>query len=85
MAVVEREILSKRGDGQIAGAVAAWLARRLTSATSRELSVPLGLGCPESVSNLTCRVDRDLSKNPTLRNDVRSIESRITRKTKNKV
>ncbi len=81
---VEREILSMRGDDHIASAVSAWLARRLTSATLRALSVPLGLGRPDSVSNLTRRVDRDLTKNPTLRKDVCSIESRITRKTKNK-
>ncbi len=50
---VEREILSRRGDGHIARAVAAWLARRLTSAILRELSVPLWLGRPEHVNNLT--------------------------------
>ena len=78
-------ILSIRGDGHIARAVAAWLARRLTTATLRELSVPLGLGRPESVSNLTRRVDRDVAKSPKLQKELRSIESRILRNTKNKV
>jgi len=77
--------LSIRGDGHIARAVAAWLARRLTTATLRELSVPLGLGRPESVSNLTRRIDRDLAKNPKLKEELRLIEARILRKTKNKV
>ena len=43
---VDPEVLSSRGDGHIARAVAAWLARRLSSATLRELSVLLGLGRP---------------------------------------
>ncbi|MFV1964000.1 MAG: transposase [Pirellulaceae bacterium] len=77
--------LSRCGDGHIARAVAAWLARRLTTATLRELSVPLGLGRPESVSNLTRRVDRDLAKSSKLRHDLRAMESRIVRETKNKV
>jgi hypothetical protein len=44
----------------------------------------LGIGRPESVNNLTRGVDRDLAKIPTLRNDIRSIESRIAWKTKNR-
>jgi putative transposase len=82
---VDRAILSLRGDGHIARAVAAWLARRLTTATLRELAGPLGLGRPESVSNLTRRVDRDMAKSSQLGKDLRTLESRIARKTKNKV
>ena len=82
---VDSEVLARRGDGHIARAVAAWLARRLTSATLRELSVPLGLGRPESVSNLTRRVDRDLVENFKLRKDLHTIESQIVGRTKNKV
>ncbi len=82
---VDPKILSIRGDGHLARAVAAWLARRLTTATLRELSVPLGLGRPESVSNLTRRIDVDLAKNPKLQKELRLIESRILRKTNNKV
>jgi len=69
----------------MARAVAAWLARRPTTATLRELSEPLGLGRPESVSNLTRRIDRDLAKNPRLKRDLAAIELRIARKTRNKV
>jgi hypothetical protein len=82
---VDPKILSIRGDGHIARAVAAWLARRLTTATLREISIPLGLGRPESVSNLTRRIDRDLAKNSKLQKELRLIESRILGKTKNKV
>ena len=82
---VDPAILSARGNGHIARAVAAWLARRLTTATLRELSRPLGLGRPESVSNLTRRVDRNVAKDAKLRQDLRTIESRITRQTNNKV
>jgi putative transposase len=79
---VDPAILSLRGDGHVARAVAAWLARRLTTATLRELAGPLGLGRPESVSNLTRRVDRDMAKSSQLRQDLRALESRIARKTK---
>ncbi|MEX1027789.1 MAG: hypothetical protein WD049_07255 [Candidatus Paceibacterota bacterium] len=82
---VEPAIFSSRGNGHIARAVAAWLARRTTSATLRELSTPLGLGRPESVSNLTRRIDRDLEKNSRLRKDVDKIERQLSDKTKNKV
>ena len=82
---VDRKILASRGNGHIARPAAAWLARRLTTATLRELSAPLGLGRPESVSNLTRRVDRNLARNPGLRKALAKIESQIIRKTKNKV
>jgi len=78
-------ILSLRGDAHIARAVAAWLARPLTTATLRELAGPLGLGRPESVSNLTRRVDRDMAKSSQLGKDLRTLELQIARKTKNKV
>ncbi len=82
---VEPAILAVRGESHIARAVAAWLARRLTTATLRELSALLGLGRPESVSNLTRRIDRDLPANATLRQAIRTLETRIARQTKNKV
>ena len=82
---VDPVLLACRGDGHIARAVAAWLARRLTTATLRELAGPLGLGRPESVSNLTRRVDRDMAKSSQLGKDLRTLELQIARKTKNKV
>jgi hypothetical protein len=83
--MVDQEIFSKRGNPHRARAVAAWLARRLTAATLRKLSIPLGLGRPESVSNLTRRIDRDAAENAQLRQDLVKIEDRILEKTKNKV
>lgn len=82
---IDREILSQRGDSHIARAAAAWLSRRLTTVTLRELAAPLGLGRPESVSNLTRRMERQLAKDPKMKKDLAKIESRLARGTKNKV
>jgi len=59
----------------------------MTTATLRELSVPLGLGRPASVSNPTRRIDRDLPKNSKSCQAIQAIEKRILRqnKTNNKV
>ena len=73
--------MSVRGVGHMARAVAARLARHMTTATLCELSVPLGLGCPASGSNLTRRIDRDLPKNTKLRRTIQAIEKRISRQT----
>ena len=78
-------IFACRGSGHVARASAAWLARRLTQATLRELAISLGLGRPESVSNLTCRIDSIWAKAPQLRNDLQQIESQLRQETKNKV
>jgi len=59
---VDAEIFKQRGDGHIDRAAAAWLSRRATTAALREVSVPLGLTRPESVSNLTRRMERVLSR-----------------------
>ena len=75
-----------RGAGHVAAAraAAAWLCRRLTTATLRELSVPLVLTRPDSVSNLTRRFERELARAPKLRHDLAKIESRLAQQTKNK-
>jgi len=65
----------------MARAVAARLARRMTTATLRELSVLRGLGCAASGSNLTRQIDRDLPKNTKLRRTIQAIEKRISRQT----
>jgi len=62
--MVDAEIFKQRGDGHIARAAAAWLSRRVTTAALRELSVPLGLTRPGSVSKLTRRMERVLSRDP---------------------
>jgi hypothetical protein len=82
---VDPSIFAARGNGHIARAAAAWLSRRLTTATLRELSLPLGLTRPESVSNLTRRVEHQLSRDPKIKRDLAKMESRLARRTKNKV
>ena len=72
------EALSQRGQHTEARAVAAWLAKRHTSATLRELATPLGLGRAQSVGNLTRRIDQARSKSRTLRRTIAQIESEIT-------
>ena len=59
---------------ELARDVAAWLARRHTSATLRELAPAFGLSHPDSVSNLIRRVDRALAKSSQLRQDIEMIE-----------
>ena len=76
---IEPALFATRGDGHIARAAAAWLARRLTTATLRELAGPLGLGRPESVSNLTRRIDRHLASKPQLHKQLAEIERRMVR------
>jgi hypothetical protein len=64
-------------NGPTSRAAAAWLARRLTMATLRELQLCLGLGRPESVSNMTRRIDRVLAKDFKLKKDLAVIEKCI--------
>ena len=82
---VDEAIFAVRGNPPIARAAAAWLSRRLTMATLRELLVPLGLSRPESVSNLPRHMERQLAKEPNMQRDRAKIEARIARETKNKV
>ncbi|MGC8638624.1 MAG: transposase [Isosphaeraceae bacterium] len=60
--------------GELARDVAAWLARRRTIATLRELAPAFGLSHPDSVSNLIRRVDRALATSSQLRKDIAMIE-----------
>ena len=55
--------------------------QRVESALSTAIKENGGTVC----FNLTRGVDRDLANNPKLRNDLRVIESRLVRKTSNKV
>ena len=63
-----------RRSGQWDRDVAAWLARRRSSATLRELAPAFGLSHPDSVNNLVRRVDRALAESSTLRRDIEMIE-----------
>ena len=64
----------ERRSGELARDVAAWLARRRTTATLRELAPAFGLSHPDSVSNLIRRVDRALTQSSQLRQDIVMIE-----------
>jgi len=64
--------------------VAAWLARRLTRATLRELAQPFGLGHPDSVNNLVRRADRAIGKSKQLRQEIKTIRNGLA-KTGNRV
>lgn len=74
---LDQEALGQRGRHTEMRSVAAWLAKRHTQATLRELAEPLGLGRPQSVGNLTRRVDQALSKSRKLRRTMEAIEARI--------
>jgi hypothetical protein len=73
-----QEALGQRGRHTEMRSVAAWLAKRHTQATLQELAEPLGLGRPQSVGNLTRRVDLALRKSRKLRGTIKQIEARIT-------
>jgi hypothetical protein len=77
--------LVKPPDGPLAGrrgrhvemrSVDAWLAKRHTAATLRELAKPLGLGRAQSAGNLTRQVDLALSKSRKLRRTIENIEAK---------
>jgi chromosomal replication initiation ATPase DnaA len=58
---------------------AAWLARRLTVATLRELAEPFGLGHPDSVRNLIRRAERAIAKSNKFRKQVQRIKQELQR------
>ncbi len=64
------DALSARGRHTEMRSVAAWLAKRHIQATLWELAAPLGLGRPQSVGNLTKRVDTALRKSRKLRRTI---------------
>ena len=57
--------------------VAAWLARRLTVATLRELAEPFGLGNPDSVRNLLGRAEAAMGQPAKLRKEVEKLRRQI--------
>jgi len=54
--------------------IAAWLARRLSSATLREPAPAFGLSHPDSASNLVRRVDRALAESSKMNQDIEMIK-----------
>ena len=74
----------RRRSGDNRRDVAAYLARRLTTATLRELAGVFGLTHPGSVSNLLRRAENTIAKSKRLRKDVAAIQKRLM-KAKNEV
>jgi putative transposase len=68
--------LSRRHDPHLARAVAAWLCRRHTEASLRELAESLGLSRADSVPNLTRRLEARLKSSPGLSRDLSEILTR---------
>jgi chromosomal replication initiation ATPase DnaA len=66
----------RRGES-VSRDVAAWLARELTSCTLRELAGEFGLGHPDSVRNLTRRIDSALPDSHKLRQDIAAIRRQL--------
>jgi REP element-mobilizing transposase RayT len=74
----------RKRNGHISREVAAWLARRLSTATMRELAGAFGLTNPTSLSNLTRRVDQKLKTSAKLRAEIKTLRDQLL-KTKNEV
>jgi hypothetical protein len=74
--VLDEAALSRRHDPHVGRAVAAWLCRRHTEASLRELAVWLGLSRADSVPNLTRRIETRLKTSPELSNDLAAIIKR---------
>ena len=70
---LEATSLSRRHDPHLARAVAAWLCRRHTEASLRELAKWLGLSRADSVPNLTRRLEARLKASPQLAGDLAKI------------
>ena len=73
---LDEAALSRRHDPHVAPAVAAWLCRRHTEASLRELAVWLGLSRADSVPNLVRRIETRLKASPELSNDLAAILKR---------
>jgi hypothetical protein len=70
--------LSRRHDPDVDRAVAAWLCRRHTEASLRELAAELGLSRPDSVPNLTRRIETRLKASPELSDALTEILNRAS-------
>ncbi len=70
---LETTALSRRHDPHLARPVAAWLCRRHTVVSLRQLAEWLGLSRADSVPNLTRRLDERLRASPRLSDDLAEI------------
>jgi hypothetical protein len=75
---LDASALLRRHDPHVARAVAAWLCRRHSEATLRELAVRLGLSRASSVPNLTRRLEARLAKSSRLARELAAIMREAT-------
>ena len=75
---LETSALRSRHDPHVARAVAAWLCRRHSEASLRELTVCFNLSRPASVPNLTRRLEASLKRSPRLARDLAAIMRLVT-------
>lgn len=81
---VDQDGFRRRRSGELSRDVAAWLARRLTAATLRELAPAFGMRHPDGVHNLVRRVDRALAATPRVVSDIEKIRESLFSKTENR-
>ena len=79
---VSAAAVHQRGRSDEVRDVAAWLTRRLTAATLRELAEWFGLSHPGSAGNLLRRADRAVAESGRLRRAIDAIQRRLA-ETKN--
>ena len=70
---VEVASFARKHSKQPSRDVAAWLARRLTVATLRDLVEPFGLGHPDSVRGLLGRAEAAMNKSVKFRKEVEQL------------
>lgn len=66
-----------RGNPHVSRAIVAWLARRHSMVSRRELADHLGLSRAESVGNLVRRVDHQIEENAQLRRELADLETTL--------
>ena len=74
---VSRASFATKHSKQESRDMAAWLARRLTVATLRELAAPFGLSHPDSVRGLLNRAEKAIKESPRVRKKVDRIKNRL--------
>ena len=78
---VDIESFAAKRSRHVSRDVAAWLGRRLTTATLREMSESFGLGHPDSVRALINRAEAAIETSSSLNRDVQTLKSRIQQMT----
>jgi REP element-mobilizing transposase RayT len=74
---VEPASFATKHSKELSRDVAAWLARRLTVATLRELAEPFGLRHPDSVRGLVQRTEKAMARSPQLRRQIEQLKKQL--------